>query len=376
LFESIGQGSSRSLSQVEVAMAYDRTDSSPFGTRSAAKSAPASGKRPPSADDYKIDEDEMASMEQAAAADALDEALDKHIERIISFQREYPLDPQQMLSTKIADVKNIPDRVRQQVAGVQLMVRRTMELAAQRIEEHRYESIQEVLNHSDFGHNEKERAGRFVAAHQTFDLSHRTVRVTVELFKELNERVERKLENSVATGNRREERNLLLGNAVVVFELANFLINFIETHRLKGEEQFKAIHEEVEKRLGTIQERAQTVRKESENQHVSEAQRAAALRRAEAFEQGVEMVRGEWKRLWDEIDRAKGAAAAMANLLPSLRIQRTLAEAQMDMIVVGELIGIARELAGSMQSAVLTFHDIVLPPLHEERMKRLMGIVG
>lgn len=200
------------------------TDKKPESSGSA-----KSGARAPSGDDYLR---EIEQVEKEAAGNALENILDRHLNPIIEIRRTQPVDNIALVNPDLTSTLNIPETIKKDVTNLQDRMRHLIDLAAKRIEKRHYESIEQALADTDMGFNERQRVQKFVTTDKKFAISCQSVWVCMELFSEFNTRILDKVKHAVVSGDTRTEKTMILGNPVLVYELADFLSRYIETYGL------------------------------------------------------------------------------------------------------------------------------------------------
>jgi hypothetical protein len=89
---------------------------------------------------------------------------------------------------------------------------------------------------------ERERANALVHAEKRMHISYQALRIAVEYFSELNENLLASIDRERSTAR---EANLVLGNAITVFELTEFVIRYVERFRLDGHDDIHRLHREA-----------------------------------------------------------------------------------------------------------------------------------
>jgi hypothetical protein len=124
----------------------------------------------------------------------------------------------------------------------------------------------------------------------------------------------------------------VLGNAITVFELTEFVIRYVERFRLDGHDDIHRLHREAKVRLDA---------KRTEQQALARRASAPAIE-ADVREQILDVIRtresaiGELEREWDkylsEIDSMRSAISEVYAKVPTLEVIRDNARLQIDVM--------------------------------------------
>jgi hypothetical protein len=324
----------------------------------------------PSRDEYLK---EIEQAEKEAASGALEDMLDRHVNTIIEIRRTQPLDNTELVTANLSS-KNVPELVKKDVENLQEKMRRLIDLAAQRIEERHYEFVEQVLADTDMGYNERHRVQKFVSTDKKFAISCQSVRVCMELFSEFNRRVLEKVNQAVISGDTRTEKNMILGNAVIVYEVADFLSKYIETFRVQGLEDFDQIHREMQAFSKNVRKQIEETRKDAADPSVDEDLRKSIIASAEGQEKLIEAIDDEWRLFMASLDNAKEQVATVSQKLPSIRLIKKNAYNQLSVLQAAEIVNIVKGNINALNAAKVALEKIELAPLPEERIRRLLGI--
>lgn len=317
---------------------------------------------------------EIEQVEKEAAGSALEEIFDRHINAIIEIRRTRPVDNIGLVSHSITSNGNIPDAVRKDVASLQDKMRRLIALAAERIEERHYESIEQVLANTDMGFNERNRVQKFVAADKKFAISCQSVRVCMELFAEFNSRILDKVGQAVVSGDVGAEKTMILGNAVLVYELADFLAKYIETFRIQGLDEVEQIHEEMQEFSENVRKQIEETRRDANEPSIGDELRRSIIASAEGQERLIVAIDEEWKKFMEVLENAKQQVSTVSQKLPSIRLIKKNAYNQLSVLQAAEVVNIVKGNITALNAAKVALEKIELAPLPEERIRRLLGI--
>jgi hypothetical protein len=264
--------------------------------------------------------------QRRAGVRAVGTVLDHHIETVLELRNHHRIDDTDLLS---AAGSNVPMAVQDEVGRLHSDIRRIVEEIAHRIEENNYREAEDVVRNLPLAYAERERANALVHAEKRMHISYQALRIAVEYFSELNENLLASIDREWSTAR---EANLVLGNAITVFELTEFVIRYVERFRLDGHDDIHRLHREAKVRLDA---------KRTEQQALARRASAPAIE-ADVREQILDVIRtresaiGELEREWDkylsEIDSMRSAISEVYAKVPTLEVIRDNARLQIDVM--------------------------------------------
>ena len=263
--------------------------------------------------------------------------------------------------------------VRDAVATLHQKMRVLVAEIAKRIEGQKYKSSQEAVENLSLSRAQKNKATALVSADEKIHVSCQSLKVTVELFCELNKQIVKKLESSKDFAPA-DEGKLILGNALLVYELTDFAIQFIENFRLAGLDEVETIHKEMLKTIGTLRDEQQSLRKQAESPDIEDFLKQQVLFDIDQRNESIQTLEAEWSAYMETIGLLKGETAHISKKIPGLRLIRDNAKAQINTLAAVAVLQIVRSNIHTIEATVLQLEKIQLASLSADRVKRLLGI--
>lgn len=325
----------------------------------------------PSKDDYRK---QLDDADKQAAGDAMEEALNEYVQVMLDRRKVLSINNADLTTRRAQELSNIPQQIRQQARDLHEHMRYIITKAAENVEARRYQNAGQAIQDMDLGFNEQQRAHALVRTDRKFNTSCQTVRVCMELFGEINNRVLRKLDDAVIRGDGKVEKQMLLGNAVMVYELADFLAKFIETFRVQGADEFHKIHGDMKSFSSEIRSEISALRKKAANKDVNETVRERVLKNADNREKAVCEMDREWDILMSDITKAQQQVAVVGRHLPTIQLIKDDADNQLKVLQALEIVNIIKGSLGAIDAAKLALDGIALADMGEQRIRRLLGI--
>jgi hypothetical protein len=189
--------------------------------------------------------DPLEQPRRAGGVHAIDQILNAHVQRVGAVRAKYMVEDSELLSSRVASAANVPAELRSEISSLHNRIRDIIEQVAMRIEGDKYRGAENLVQSLPARH-EQERANRLVQADKSIHVSYETLRLTVSFFSELNESILARIEQERSSSR---QAQMMFGNAVMIYELADFVIKFIETFTLGGVSELEALHHETLRRI-------------------------------------------------------------------------------------------------------------------------------
>lgn len=319
------------------------------------------------------------------ASVAVMRVAETHIDRIMKVRQRYPIDAADLLSGVARRKKglidgvlrrdrNLPEEIQQQIGDVQAQLRDAIETVARRIEDREFQSVEQSIDAAVLAARERETATRLVQAHKQANISVRALQLTVSAFRDLNQYLVDRLVQSERDGDYRDERDLVLANAILVYEISDFVIRYIEDFEVWGLKQIDRIKKEMEYKMAAIEGQARKLRKDAQNPTINAAIREQTLAQVQRREQAVQRVRQEWNAFAGEIEDLKVVDKGLTSRLPTLRLIRDNAHSQIQLVDLLTVTSTVKIALDCFEAAITDVEDLDLIPITAERVERLLNV--
>lgn len=313
--------------------------------------------------------DPVEGVRRAAGLDAMSRLLESHVRRVADVRTQYMIDDRNLLSTRVGTRAGLPGEISAQLTGLHEQIRRIIAHIATTIEESRYREVDSALASLQLGMAEKHRAVELVRADKQMHVAYETLRLTIEYFSEANERVLARLQHEQS---RRHEANLLFGNAILVLELADFMIRFIEGFELTDD--VEGLHQDALARLVELRTRAAALEKQVRERGGDGLLAERTLANIAHREAAYQELEREWEAYMREIRRLKEAVGNVKGEVTSFEILREDAELQLMTLQQVAMLSVLKQNTESVRGAMASLQSFRLAPLSAHRVRRLLGV--
>ena len=328
--------------------------------------------RSDSGNDKKDPDDFFEKADRTAANQAIYDILYTHINAIMDIQGKFPVNNTDLLRTRVTQNKDIPEKVRDDIGSLHDNVKSVIENIALRIEERKYKSAEQAIIDMKSGYVNQHRAIALVQADKKLHVSYQALRTTVEFFSSLNQMIIEKINKSQSSES---ETRMILGNAILIYELTDFVIGYIEGFSVEGVGEINQIYEETKKKNAEIRKQQQSLLHQVESNNIDTEVKNQTLDDIRLREKSLGVLEQEWLAYIDTIKVLEGELSVIQKKIPTLEVIRENAKIQIDLIQAVAMLQFLKQNVGTMEATILTLEKIKLVSLSPNRVRRLLGIV-
>ena len=308
-------------------------------------------------------------------AQLIQEELETQGDFAVELQQDVELRNVDLLSTNIIVNKNIHKKTKMQINSYSQNIQKILFATAHFIETESFASVDEAISKIQLSKFDKSRIVDLVNAQKRLSFSYTTLSSVVEVFRIANKNILDEIsdsEPSDSVDKRLNKTALYLKNAIVVYELTNFVIKYLSSFQLEGIDDIKSVQKDVYNDI----EKNRLADKKLESQVVkaSENLREATLQEIEQRNAVREKIKEKWEYMLDQINGQSKTVADAKGFIYDLKIIRDNVKNRIDILnltatttLVENSINVVSELASNMQ-------DWALPPLDEKTACELLGL--
>lgn len=168
------------------------------------------------------------------------------------------------------------------------------------------------------------------------------------------------------------ELELLLKNAIIVFEVTSLILEMIQQFQLKGLKEFQLLKDTVFKELAEVEISSQKNVGQANHPAIPSHQKEDTILRHRNLTESSKLVRMQWQRLEDQIKSMQQNASELTQRLPSLALARDNAKVQLDFL---ELVAVTQMMNQNIQAINgIADLELTLAPLSPYDVCRLIGL--
>jgi hypothetical protein len=305
----------------------------------------------------------------------LEKLLGEHLGRVLKIRKGIAVKNSTLVSEELS--KHIPSlrwHVKGKVQNIRSELKAVLWGMASEHEKRRFDPLRkdfEKMNGVSKLHLERGTAilenerQMFISYHSLFF----ACRACSEVNKELLGRIQNERFGTQKDG---VELELLLKNAIIVFEVTSLIIDMIQKFQLLGLKEFNSLRDTVFKDLIEAETNSQRNVAQADHPAIPEHQRGETRLRHQNLKESAKLVRIQWQRFEEKILGMQQNAGSLAQRLPSLALTRDNAKVQLDFL---ELVAVTQMMNQNIQAIEgLATLELDLAPLSPFDVCRLIGL--
>jgi len=316
------------------------------------------------------EEDPVEGLRREAGVRNIRQILDAHVGRILDLRSRTRINDTDLLVQNLSRQTQVPEDARHDILGLHQRIRVVVEQIAAAIESGRTRETRQRLGQIQ-SYQDRERAGQLVDADERLRVSYETLRLTVEFYAGLNEGVLQRIERS---RDQQDELNRMFGNAVLMFELADFVIGYVKDFALGGMGELEQLHHDVMLRVERARQDQRQLAQMASQDAVEPAVRQAILGDIQDREGAIDAVVDEWAAYMRDTRKYYERVDAVRGRVPTLEVIRENARIQITVLEFIAMLRLLKQTSAAVRAAVETLQGFRLAPLTSNRVKRLLNI--
>jgi hypothetical protein len=312
-------------------------------------------------------DDPAAESERLAGIRALNHALGEHIRQVSNLRSNYLLDTSSLLSSNISTA-DVPAETRDQVASLHSRIRSIIEQVAWTIENSYYRATEDSVQRLP-GRTERDRAARLVRADKATCVSYETFRLTVDYLSELNGQVLDTIEGELSP---QRQNQMMFGNAIMIFEFADFTIGFIQGFTSSGLTDLEALHAETSQRIGRAKAEGERLAARALQDDIEPSARDSVLDAVRRRNAALEVFQQEWQSYIGQARRINERITELQRNILILKVIRDNARLQLDVLELTTMLNFLRQSDQALRAELSGLRGLRLAPLTPDRVRRLL----
>jgi hypothetical protein len=305
----------------------------------------------------------------------IEKRLDQHIGQVLDIRKAIDVKNSSLVSDELT--KHIPAfrwQIKRKVSSLRTELKQILWEIASDHEKRRFDPLRKEFEKvNGVSKRHLERGHAILESEQQMFISYHSVFFACRACSEVNKSILRRIEDErlkeKKDGN---ELELLLKNAVIVFEVTSLIIEMIEQFQLKGLKEFQLLRDTVFKELAEAETNSQRNVNQANHPSIPPHQKEDTIQRDRNLKESANLVRLQWRRFEDQIYRMRQNSGALAERLPSLALTRDNAKVQLDFL---ELLAVTQMMHQNIRAIDgLANLELDLATLNPYDVCRLIGL--
>lgn len=305
----------------------------------------------------------------------MEKCLNKHLGRVLNVRKGVSVKNSRLVSDEL--IKYIPTirwYVRGKVKALRSELRDILWEIATEHEQNRFDPVRknfESVNGLSKYH--RDRGTKIVETERQMFISYDSLFIACKACSEVNRKLLDRIASIKVDGrNEGKELDLLLQNAIVVFETSSLIIGMVEHFQLQGLLEFKGLRETVFRELAEAETKSQRNVSLARQPGIPHSQWEETISRHRNLVESAIHIRNQWQRFEDQILRMQQNVATLANRIPSLKLTRENAKVQLDFL---ELVAVTQMMNQNIRAIEgVADLELTLAPLSPYDVCRLIGL--
>lgn len=302
---------------------------------------------------------------------ALKQIFEKHFIDIIKIRDEFPVRNLDLISGRVASNNQIPRPITSDINNLHNKVRDIIQKTAIFIESRKMQEAEKYVEEMDLANVDKEKARRLVQTDKKINVSYQTLKSTVEYFVEINKYIQSRIETS---NSQKQEARLAIGNAILVYELTDYVIKYIEAFDLTGHQELMRLYNETKAKTQELRKSQKDLEAMSNRENVDASVKAQTLENIRLREETILILEREWDEYIKSVETLKNDLGSVKLKIPTLQVIREDSKIQIEILQEVEMLRVLKQNITTVESAILTLENIQLISLSPDRVRRLLGV--
>ena len=321
----------------------------------------------------KKSKDELVDEIFQAGLEATHKTLDEHYNIVNEIQDSMSLSNEQLLTTNLTINRELPKKFHSQVLMLGERIRRIIRAIAEKIEEENFKSVEEIISNIKYTKLQQKNITDLISAQKQIHISYESITLAVKLFCKINENLLEQIETSRKYKDYNQEADFLLKNAILVYELANAVVNFLEDFQIEGLDAINYIHQEIATKIKNNKQEDEKLKERCKSEELSPKIRSKTLETIESREEMRKIVEEQWKEFLHNLKQVEDNSNIVKRKVPDLEMVRDNAKNQLGFLQIMAITKMMKDNLDAIKG-LLEIEDIPLAPITPENLCNLLGI--
>lgn len=309
-----------------------------------------------------------------AGKNAVRNTLNDHFKVVDKIQNNYELTNASLICSNIEANKDISKSLRKSVASLGTAIRAMIIETARKVENRTFLTVEEAIKNIKFNKLQTDRANSICSGQKEIRASYQSLRVSIEVFRRINYELLNEIKESKTTSSSRKQIDLLLKNSILVYELANVIVNILEEFQLKGKDILLTVRQEIINEIKKNKdEDDKLLLRYKDNTDVSDALLKGAINDINLREQNRNIVMKLWNDMVVKIEEMEKNVTVIQKQISNLSLLRDNAKNQLDFLQIVTVTQMMKDNLDAVEG-LLQIDEIPLATLTPDYLCDLLGI--
>jgi hypothetical protein len=323
---------------------------------------------------------ELIEIEKNAGCQAVLTYLQDYTKKVRDIQEKYAFSNRDIMSPSLIDNSKLS---LEEMAALEELKRKMDHIineVAERVEKHRISTYDDYTQRYELNAYDKLRVNSLVSSVRDINKSIQKIKFTVETFSRCNKFVINQLDECIKMGDLSKSRIMVLGNMLLIYELANYMIDFLEKFKLDGIDDILQLSQKELEKIGTTMQDLQKLKLDADATEIEPEVRDQIFANLSDREKSLESFKEEWDKYMDGIAGVQDKVGSLKKKIPTLKLIRDNAQNQLDFFEIMKIFGImmvteaVRKNLDTLEIVTLPLDEIELISLPPHKVYTLIGV--
>jgi hypothetical protein len=248
------------------------------------------------------------------------------------------------------------------------------------VEKHRVISYDDYTQRYELNAYDRLRVSSLVSSVRDINKSIQKIKFTVENFSRCNKFIISGLDECIAKGDFVGSKMFVLGNMLLIYELANYLINFLESFKLDGVDDILQLSQKELGKISTTMQALQKLKLDADSPEIDPKVKEQVITNLNDREKSLETFKEEWDKYTAGINDVQSKVGNLKDKIPTLKLIRDNAQNQLDFFEIMKIFGVmmvaetVRKNLDTLEIVTLPLDEIELISLPPHKVHALVGL--
>ncbi len=323
---------------------------------------------------------ELIEIEKNAGYQAVLTYLKDYTKKVREIQEKYAFSNKDIMSPSLIDNPKLSFDELATLAELKRNLDKIINEVAERVEKHRVVSYDDYTQRYELNAYDKLRVNSLVGSVHDINKSIQKIKFTVENFSRCNKFIIKELDECIAQGDFNKSKMFVLGNILLIYELANYLINFLETFKLAGIDDILQLSQKEIAKITTTMQALQKLKLDAESPKIDPKIKEQVITNLNDREESLESFKEQWDKYTAGINDVQSRVGSLKDKIPTLKLIRDNAQNQLDFFEIMKIFGVmmvaeaVRKNLDTLEIVSLPLDEIELISFPPHRVHALMGL--
>jgi hypothetical protein len=323
---------------------------------------------------------ELIELEKNAGYQAVLTYLQDYTKKVRDIQEKYAFSNRDIMNPRLIDNPKLTSEELAILADLKRKLDTIIHEVAERVEKHRVVSYDDYTQRYELNAYDRLRINSLVGSVRDINKSIQKIKFTVENFSRCNKFIISGLDECIAQGDFNKSKMFVLGNMLLIYELANYLIDFLENFKLEGIDDILHLSQKELEKINATMQTLQKLKLDAESPEIDARVKEQILTNLHDRERSLETFKEEWDKYTTGINGVQSKVGNLKDKIPTLKLIRDNAQNQLDFFEIMKIFGVmmvaetVRKNLDTLEVVTLPLDEIELISLPPHRVHTLIGL--